>query len=33
MTFYEHYGFVLTGAVADGEEVLRLDLRREGGRA
>jgi len=33
MTFYEHYGFVRTGRVADGEEVLRLDLAPSGGRA
>jgi diamine N-acetyltransferase len=26
MTFYQHYGFELTGRVADGEQVLRLDL-------
>ena len=33
MTFYEHYGFVRTGRVADGEEVLRLDLGTDrGGR-
>ena len=25
-TFYRHYGFVPTGRVADGEEVMRLDL-------
>ena len=34
--FYLHYGFELTGRVADGEQVLRLDLgerRRNGGRA
>ena len=33
MTFYEHYGFVRTGRVADGEEVLRLDLSDPGGAA
>ena len=33
MTFYQRYGFVLTGRVADGEEVLRLDLAPSGGRA
>jgi diamine N-acetyltransferase len=38
MTFYEHCGFVKTGRVADGEEVLRLDLAgrpdsANGGRA
>jgi diamine N-acetyltransferase len=33
MTFYEHYGFVHTGRVADGEQVLRLDLGENGGRA
>jgi hypothetical protein len=26
MTFYLHYGFVMTDRVADGEQVMRLDL-------
>ena len=34
LTFYERYGFVRTGRIADGEQVLRLDLAaRGGGRA
>ena len=33
MTFYERYGFVHTGRIADGEQVLRLDLTAGGGRA
>ena len=33
MPFYEGYGFVKTGRVADGEEVLRIDLSSIGGRA
>lgn len=36
LTFYQHYGFELTGRVADGELVLRLDLgqgRPNGGPA
>jgi diamine N-acetyltransferase len=31
MRFYQHYGFVLTGRVADDEQVLRLDLAPTGG--
>jgi diamine N-acetyltransferase len=30
--FYLHYGFVKTGRVVDGEDVLRFDLSRNGGR-
>jgi diamine N-acetyltransferase len=33
MTFYQHYGFVLTDRVADGEQVLRLELAPTGGPA
>jgi hypothetical protein len=36
MTFYQRYGFALTGRIADDEQVLRLDLggrRRNGGPA
>jgi diamine N-acetyltransferase len=33
MSFYERYGFVHTGRVADGETVLRLDLSPAGGAA
>jgi len=29
-TFYLHYGFVMTDRVADGEQVMRLDLRGAG---
>jgi diamine N-acetyltransferase len=31
--FYLHLGFVKTGQVVDGEDVLRLDLSSNGGRA
>jgi diamine N-acetyltransferase len=31
--FYLHLGFVKTGRVLDGEDVLRLDLSSNGGRA
>jgi diamine N-acetyltransferase len=31
--FYLHYGFVKTGQVVDGEDVLRVDLSSIGGRA
>jgi diamine N-acetyltransferase len=33
MDFYLKYGFVMTDRVADGEQVLRLDLASTGGRA
>ena len=33
MDFYLHYGFVPTDRIADGEQVLRLDLTPNGGRA
>ena len=32
MPFYLHYGFELTDRIADGEQVLRLDLAPTGGR-
>jgi len=33
LAFYLRYGFEMTDRVADGEQVLRLDLGRSGGRA
>ena len=33
MDFYLKYGFVMTDRVADGEQVMRLDLASTGGRA
>jgi diamine N-acetyltransferase len=33
LPFYVRYGFVMTDRVADGEQVLRLDLAANGGRA